>query len=495
MGIEKSFETSQTPHVFVEQVHGNMQLRAWDESRILVSGRGGDYHYKQEGDEIRLGDFEDCRIFVPVAAHVTLGQIHGNAQLGGVRGQITIQQVHGNLSGEELGTVRLGRVDGDFSARAFAGPLVVGHVGGNLNAREISGNVQVEHCGGNCVVREIEGQITLGRVRGNVSASEANELAVESVSGNLLVKVLNGTIRATKVGGNVSVIETLGDLSVEWAGGDLRVRELMGGLQAKVGGTARLNLSELTIPFVTVQAGGDVRCRVPLAVNAKLDLRAGDEIILRNLPMPDEWNARQVQYTLGDGEGALELQAGGRIKLIGGEGEEVYPDMDMDFEFQFQGDFNERATVLVQQVADQVEAQVEAFTRQMNERLAQLDNGDAIAAKVQLKVQSAMRQAEEKIAEAMRRAERAGERQAERQAARDARQRVRVDVMPPMPPVPPMRPMPGMGVPHMAPPPPPASKPKRNPASAEERMMVLRMVEEGKISVEQAEKLLSAMGE
>jgi hypothetical protein len=47
---------------------------------------------------------------------------------------------------------------------------------------------------------------------------------------------------------------------------------------------------------------------------------------------------------------------------------------------------------------------------------------------------------------------------------------------------------------HM-PPPPPAPKPKPNPASAEERLMVLRMVEEGKISVEQAEKLLAAMGE
>ncbi len=30
-------------------------------------------------------------------------------------------------------------------------------------------------------------------------------------------------------------------------------------------------------------------------------------------------------------------------------------------------------------------------------------------------------------------------------------------------------------------------------ASSEERMMILRMVEEGKISVEQAEKLLSAL--
>jgi len=44
-------------------------------------------------------------------------------------------------------------------------------------------------------------------------------------------------------------------------------------------------------------------------------------------------------------------------------------------------------------------------------------------------------------------------------------------------------------------PPAPAPKPKRNPPTAEERMLVLKMLEEGKISVEQAEQLLAAMGE
>jgi hypothetical protein len=39
-----------------------------------------------------------------------------------------------------------------------------------------------------------------------------------------------------------------------------------------------------------------------------------------------------------------------------------------------------------------------------------------------------------------------------------------------------------------------AAKAKRNPPSAEERMLVLKMLEEGKISVEQAEQLLAAMG-
>ncbi len=123
----------------------------------------------------------------------------------------------------------------------------------------------------------------------------------------------------------------------------------------------------------------------------------------------------------------MDLSAGRRIKLIGTDGNEAASEWDVEADFQFQTDFNERAADLVQQVADQVESQVEAFTRQLNERLAQLDNGDAIAAKVQQKVQAAMRRAEEKITDAMQRAERQAERQAERYAAREDRRRVRGD--------------------------------------------------------------------
>jgi hypothetical protein len=286
------------------------------------------------------------------------------------------------------------------------------------------------------------------------------------------------------------------DLNVESIGGDLKVREVMGGVNARVGGTAKLDLQELAIPFVTIHAGGDIRYRVPLELDAQVELRAGSEIIIKNLPLPDQWNSRQAEFVMGNGQGRVELAAGNRIKLVGADGSESATDWEVDADFQFHSDFNERAADLVQQVAEQVEAQVEAFTRQLNERLSQLDSGDAIAAKVQTKVQSAMRQAEEKIAEAMRRAERQAERQAERYAAREARQRMRgMPVPPPVPGVPIMPGMPRGAHIHTPPPPAPAPKPKRTPPSPEERMMVLKMLEEGKISVEQAEQLLAAMGE
>src|SRR6476659_3607852 len=101
MGIEKQFETGATPNLIIDQVHGNITLSAWSESRISINAKGDRYRFKQEGNDLRLDGFEDCRIVMPEGASVMVGDVHGNATIVGIHGQINVQQVHGNLRGEE----------------------------------------------------------------------------------------------------------------------------------------------------------------------------------------------------------------------------------------------------------------------------------------------------------------------------------------------------------------------------------------------------------
>jgi hypothetical protein len=120
--------------------------------------------------------------------------------------------------------------------------------------------------------------------------------------------------------------------------------------------------------------------------------------------------------------------------------------------------------------------------------LANLGSGDELATRVQEKVQSAMRRAEQQLGEAMRNAERRAAEAERRAAEMDARQRKRDQnwgFTPPYPPTPPRPPVP--------PTPPKAPKAKGNNVNDEERLMILRMVSEGKLSVEQAEQLLAAL--
>jgi len=99
-----------------------------------------------------------------------------------------------------------------------------------------------------------------------------------------------------------------------------------------------------------------------------------------------------------------------------------------------------------------------------------------------------MRRAEQHLGEAMRNAERRAAEAERRAAEMDARQHKREQgwgFTPPYPPAPPRPPVPPI--------PPKAPKAKGNNVNDEERLMVLRMVSEGKLSVEQAEQLLAAL--
>jgi hypothetical protein len=203
-----------------------------------------------------------------------------------------------------------------------------------------------------------------------------------------------------------------------------------------------------------------------------------NDIRVKRLGADQERRQGSTEFTLGSGDGLIDLEAGGSI-LVVGKIEETpefqFGPFNVEMDADVQREFMDRTGAWVQQFTDQVETQMESLSAQLDERLAQLGTGDEIASRVQAKVQQAMRKAEEKIAEAMRQAEqraRAAERAAEREAARMERRQARgyAYPVPPAPPVPPVPPVP-----------PRAQRAKSAPVSDEERMVILRMVEEGKI--------------
>jgi len=145
-----------------------------------------------------------------------------------------------------------------------------------------------------------------------------------------------------------------------------------------------------------------------------------------------------------------------------------------------------------------IEAQMADFDKQMADGLAGLENlgtsrvdADKIAATARRAAERVQRVSQQQAEAARRRAEKEAER-AQRIAEAAQRRAEAINRrgwpfrgdprQPPQPPRPPVPPRP------FTPAPPPA-----DPVSDEERMMILRMVEQGKISVADAEKLLAAL--
>jgi hypothetical protein len=325
----------------------------------------------------------------------------------------------------------------------------------------LGSSLRLEHIKGDLALSGVGGRVHLGIIEGDASLRDTGPLVIEKVQGDLSARNVQGDCTVGRVENDASIGRVAGALIVDDAANDLAIDSVRGSLRAVAGNDLSLRTYLRAGCTYEVRAGNDITCRIPTGANARVSLSAGDRIKAHRLGIPIPAGNR-IEFQMGTGDATLSLVAGDDIDLVG--------DVSGDaFDFDFGPDMGARLEDLAQRVAAQIEMQVGSVARQLDEKLAGMGGSEEVATRIQERILAAARRAEEKITEAMRNAE-ARSREAEQ------RQRGRAGWPPP-------------------PPPPPARPPKAPtpPVSEEERLMVLRMVSEGKISVEQAEKLLAAL--
>lgn len=350
-------------------------------------------------------------------------------------------------------TLTLRRVHGDLSLSTLAGVVVLEEVTGDASVSNI-GSLTIGNAGGDLSVRNVAGACTLGRVRGDASVSHiAGNLVIENVEEDLSISDVRGSVRA--------------------AGGDdvsLRVRLIAG-------------------CSYDVRANEDLTCWIPSESSARVSVSANKRLKVERLVDNPTITGNTSTFQLGDGEAALTLVAGEDLTLMGVSGEGFF-----EFNFDFGPEFSARFTDFSQQVATAFEDQVGEFARRLDEKIESMGGTEEVAARIQERIVAAARRIEEKIGEATRaaeaRADASREEEARRYAAygrtprpedlRRSRNRDRGGWG-------------GWGNLPMPPAPQQPQKPGTPALGEEERMAVLRMVSEGKISVEQAERLLAAL--
>ena len=312
---------------------------------------------------------------------------------------------------------------------------------------------------GDLKVKGVQGPVAIVAVYGDVILRTVGPTVLEQAYGDLSARQVAGDLQVRSLAGDARVRGVEGILSVDQVGSDLRAEGVQGGLTAEQVG-ADVWLGPPFSPGATyrLNAGSDLRLRVPTDASLCLILRAGGRVRSHIPGLALEEVDGEMQGTLGAGEASLEAQVGGRIYLRplrpeGAPGE----DLGFDFVADIEG-------LGAQIEASIAEAMAEMETR-LEESLSRIDSEE-----IRRKVERATEQALRKTGRAAEKARRVADREVERARLRAEgaeRRWQRVSGRRP--------------------------RPKREPTTDEERMRVLRMVEEGKISPEQAADLLSAL--
>ena len=352
--------------------------------------------------------------------------------------------------------------------------LRIGDVGGSARIKSMENELSIDTVGGELHLRKV--------------GSPGNSSAIGSVGGTIHAKQIAGHLSIDSAGGNISLLDIMGDLRSATAGGHIALGNIQGSIKASAGGNAKLRLKLTDQNEYNISAGHNIYCYMPPETSARVQARSPR----LELHWPDieqtttDRDRNDVLFQLGDGEASLILAAGHLIELhcqsAGQEGRsaEDFDDhdrhhVDVDFDFDFNlGDFGGF-------LSEQVQRKVQQAIHHAEEHIA-----------------SAMRHVEQNIADAEQRithmsakwdaepASRYKEHGRRRRKGRKRHKRKSWSVEAPPQFHPTATATHASGSP---------SHTAGQPVGDEERMMILKMVEEGKIDVAQAEKLLLALGD
>ncbi len=358
---------------------------------------------------------------------------------------IRVRKVDGDAEIENLtGLLAINGVGGDLDVNN-TGETRVDAVGGDLSAKRAA-SLEVTAVGGDASIGRIPGAVRIANVGGDLDADSLGSLQLINVGGDCSVRRVEGEFSVASVGGDLNGAELTAQISAITVGGDLNLHMKQGGVKAAAGGDLAINIDSLSGEAVTLSAGGDVSLHLPAPASAKMHISSGGRDILMRV---GGWNERVEMYsfdfTLGDGTTPIQITAGGDVVVTDGNTEA----RKGPGTFEFGG----------------VKVDVDAISQTVQE----------VVDKATRSAEIASREVEERIQAAMRRVEEQNRRRGVR---------VSFDGAPSTPPVPPAAPAPSA-------PAAPQTAPVR--VSDEERKMILQMLQDHKITADEAIHLLDTL--
>lgn len=358
----------------------------------------------------------------------------------------------------------------------------------------LGATLTLESVKGDASIKFLEDQLTISEVHGDCDVRHVAGCAIATVHGDLTVKSVSEDLHVAAVKGDADVRDVNGDLALDQVDGNLDVQNVEGSLQAAAAGNARLRLPAISGDAYQVRADGNIYCYLPEDASLRIRLSsAGGGIKVRTPQGSNTYQQTNYELALGAAEAPMALEAGGSIYLF--VERPGWPESSPQ-----SGGFGALPDDFGQQVARQVESQIHQqmveMTRRINEQMERLSDrlsragfspeeterivgqtmgtSEQAAARSQEKMRRAQEKLERKLEAHRRRSEARGPSPADRRTRRQS-----WGFEWPTPPAP------------MTPPIPPA--PPRPAVSEDERLMILRMLEQKKISLDEAEQLLSAL--
>jgi hypothetical protein len=295
-------------------------------------------------------------------------------------------------------------------------------------------------------VRDASGDIRIEKVGGNIVAADTAAFKCEKIGGSCIAKNIKGDFSLEKAGGSMKAQWIEGTMRVEKLGGSFTAKDIFLEGDLHVGGDIRLINPKFGAHRAELYAGGDVQLEVTDEfTDAAFELRSGDEDIRIKLAQDElTINSGHYEYQVGNAASKIEVAAGGSISISSpfDPDEEVVGDISNRFQYE-ESPFSEMIRERVESATRIAEAKVKTAEIRLGQIRDRVEKHRGFNINVDFD-----------------------------------KTEPEVDFEQPEQPVPPVSRPPG-----------------KKGATNEERLMILKMLQDKKITVDEAETLFNALAE
>lgn len=408
----------------------DLKLVGWDKPEIFTEADEDVLTVTAEGSSAKIECECDCIVSVPNSIRIDRLHAGGDASIIDFKGIIDNAQIDGDFDISRSGGISVRKVDGDLQIHQMTENCSIGHVDGDLVAGSFKKNLLITSVDGDCMVSDVQG-----------------EMEIKSVGGDCQLDSIMGGATLQNVGGDCSIDGVVKGLNNTRIGGDLQSPNLSGDISIFAGGDILARVASTNPQKVFLQAGGDITLHFDEKPSAKFELKSAPESTTVDFDGTTEtYTSAKNEFTLGEGASLFKLTTGGEILLT----QKPYGERRSHHSFQQFDSTFERVMEKLKQRID------------LDERIA--EKAELISERVSERAEEISRRVENKVNKAMERLERKLDKE------KFARDFSSAGITPSYP---------GPDI--------------KAPISDEEKTLILKMLQEKKITPEEAEKLFEAL--
>ncbi|MFO8035494.1 MAG: hypothetical protein R6U57_02570 [Anaerolineales bacterium] len=332
--------------------------------------------------------------------------------------------------------------------------------------------VDILNIGGDVTIANLAAPLSVKNVGGDLSLRDINTPAINNVGGDLFAKHIRGDLTLGQVGGDCLVNDVDGQYADKGIGGDLHINKVGGGIETTAGGDIQAVFSPVPWQAYDLKAGGSLYAQIPEDTNALFKIKSEQEVINLNIN-GDSQRIEEEEYEFEMGEGGPQVTlTAGKDVMLSTESSTWSPD------FTFDADVEGLAEQISQQTTAQIQAQLSSLEKHLSDHLSGLaesledfDLPEEKMEQVRAKIAEASQQAAQKAQKAAQKAEAKLEYKIAKAQRKARRKKKSFDLEEFLS----------------------QKEQERESVSEDERLMILNMLEEKKISAEEAGELLSAL--